>query len=200
MMKKYILLLISALCLFSACQEELIGVSSVAVDKERQDLSIGASFVLKAIISPSNADNQKIIWTVENSSVVDYVDNQDGSATIKGLKVGTSKVTARTDDGGFMSSCNVTVGVGVEKIELDKSELSLKKESPLPLRPPYSLKTLRTSPSNGVPLTFLSPLLTRMAMSRRRAMERRRFCLLVRRRFHGLLQYQGRYFCHRHQP
>ena len=127
MMKKYILLLISALCLFSACQEELIGVSSVAVDKERQDLSIGSSFVLKAIISPSNADNQKIIWTVENSSVVDYVDNQDGSATIKGLKVGTSKVTARTDDGGFMSSCNVTVGVGVEKIELDKSELSLKK-------------------------------------------------------------------------
>lgn len=126
-MKKYILLLISALCLLSACQEELIGVSSVAVDKERQDLSIGASFVLKAIISPSNADNQKIIWTVENSSVVDYVDNQDGSATIKGLKVGTSKVTARTDDGGFMSSCNVTVGVGVEKIELDKSELSLKK-------------------------------------------------------------------------
>lgn len=173
-MKKYILLLISALCLFSACQEELIGVSSVAVDKERQDLSIGASFVLKAIISPSNADNQKIIWTVENSSVVDYVDNQDGSATIKGLKVGTSKVTARTDDGGFMSSCNVTVGVGVEKIELDKSELSLKKESPLPLKPPYSRRTLRTSPSNGVPLTFLSPLLTRMAMSRRRAMERRR--------------------------
>lgn len=127
MMKKYILLLISALCLFSACQEELIGVSSVAVDKEHQDLSIGASFVLKAIISPSNADNQKIIWTVENSSVVDYVDNQDGSATVKGLQVGTSKVTARTDDGGFMSSCNVTVGVGVEKIELDKSELSLKK-------------------------------------------------------------------------
>ena len=33
MMKKYILLLISAMCLFSACQEELIGVSSVAVDK-----------------------------------------------------------------------------------------------------------------------------------------------------------------------
>lgn len=134
MMKKYILLLISALCLFYACQEELIGVSSVAVDKERQDLSIGASFVLKAIISPSNADNQKIIWTVENSSVVDYVDNQDGSATIKGLKVGTSKVTARTDDGGFMSSCNVTVGVGVEKIELDKSELSLKKGESAPLK------------------------------------------------------------------
>lgn len=127
MMKKYILLLISALCLLSACQEELIGVSSVSVDKERQDLSVGASFVLKAIISPSNADNQKIIWTVENSSVIDYVDNQDGSATVKGLQVGTSKVTARTDDGGFMSSCNVTVGVGVEKIELDKSELSLKK-------------------------------------------------------------------------
>ena len=126
-MKKYILLFIAALCLLVSCQEELVGVNSVAVDKEHQDLSIGATFVLRAIISPSNADNQKVIWTVENSSVVDYVDNQDGSATIKGLKVGTSKVTARTDDGGFMSSCNVTVGVGVEKIELDKSELSLKK-------------------------------------------------------------------------
>lgn len=126
-MKKYILLLISALCLLVSCQEELVGVNSVAVDKEHQDLSIGATFVLRAIISPSNADNQKVIWTVENSSVIDYVDNQDGSATVKGLQVGTSKVTARTDDGGFMSSCNVTVGVGVEKIELDKSELSLKK-------------------------------------------------------------------------
>lgn len=126
-MKKYILLFIAALCLLVSCQEELVGVSAVAVDKERQDLSVGTSFVLKAIISPSNADNQKIIWTVENSSVIDYVDNQDGSATVKGLQVGTSKVTARTDDGGFMSSCNVTVGVGVEKIELDKSELSLKK-------------------------------------------------------------------------
>ena len=126
-MKKYILLFIAALCLLVSCQEELVGVSSVAVDKERQDLSLGASFVLKAIISPSNADNQKVIWTVENSSVIEYVDNQDGSATIKGLQVGTSKVTARTDDGGFMSSCNVTVGVGVEKIELDKSELHLKK-------------------------------------------------------------------------
>lgn len=126
-MKKYILLFIAALCLLVSCQEELVGVNSVAVDKEHQDLSIGATFVLRAIISPSNADNQKVIWTVENSSVIDYVDNQDGSATVKGLQVGTSKVTARTDDGGFMSSSNVTVGVGVEKIELDKSELSLKK-------------------------------------------------------------------------
>lgn len=126
-MKKYILLFIAALCILVSCQEELVGVSSVAVDKEHQDLSIGATFVLRAVISPSNADNQKVIWTVENSSVIEYVDNQDGSATIKGLQVGTSKVTARTDDGGFMSSCNVTVGVGVEKIELDKSELFLKK-------------------------------------------------------------------------
>lgn len=76
-MKKYILLFIAALCLLVSCQEELVGVNSVAVDKEHQDLSIGATFVLRAIISPSNADNQKVIWTVENSSVIDYVDNQD---------------------------------------------------------------------------------------------------------------------------
>ncbi len=126
-MKKHILLLIAALCLFVSCQEEPVGVSSVAVDKENQTLSIGASFVLKAIISPSNADNQKVIWTVENSSVVDYADRQDGSVTLKGLQVGTSKVTARTDDGGFTASCYVKVGVGVEKIELDKSELRLYK-------------------------------------------------------------------------
>ena len=126
-MKKHILLLIAALCLLVSCQEEPVGVSSVAVDKENQTLSIGASFVLKAIISPSNADNQKVIWTVENSSVVDYADRQDGSVTLKGLQVGTSKVTARTDDGGFTASCYVTVGVGVEKIELDKSELRLYK-------------------------------------------------------------------------
>lgn len=126
-MKKHILLLISALLLLASCQEEPVGVTSVSVDKENQTIPIGSSFVLKAIISPSDADNQKIIWTVENSSVVDYVDNLDGSVTLKGLQVGTSKVTARTDDGGFTSSCFVTVGVSVEKIELDKSELNMTK-------------------------------------------------------------------------
>ena len=82
-MKKYILLFLSALILFASCTKDVVPVLTVTLDKQQQSLAIGQSFVLRAIISHSNAGNQKVIWIVSNSSI-SFVDNGDGTAKVSG--------------------------------------------------------------------------------------------------------------------
>lgn len=102
-------------------------VSSVTMDKGVQSIAINESCTVKAIVSPSNATNTKVLWTVENASVIEYSDLGEGSITVTGKQVGTSKVIARSDDGGYIASCEISVGKGVERIELEPAELQLKK-------------------------------------------------------------------------
>lgn len=102
-------------------------VSSVTMDKGVQSIAINESCTVKAIVSPSNATNTKVLWTVENASVIEYSDLGEGSITVTGRQVGTSKVIARSDDGGYIASCEISVGKGVERIELEPAELQLKK-------------------------------------------------------------------------
>lgn len=128
MMKKHIIsFFIAALCLFFSCEEPVVPVSSVTMDKGVQSIAINESCTVKAIVSPSNATNTKVLWTVENASVIEYSDLGDGSITVTGRQVGTSKVIARSDDGGYIASCEISVGKGVERIELEPAELQLKK-------------------------------------------------------------------------
>lgn len=126
-MKKHIIsFFIAALCLFFSCEEPVVPVSSVTMDKGVQSIAINESCTVKAIVSPSNATNTKVLWTVENASVIEYSDLGEGSITVTGRQVGTSKVIARSDDGGYIASCEISVGKGVERIELEPAELQLK--------------------------------------------------------------------------
>lgn len=128
MMKKHIIpFFIAALCLFFSCEEPVVPVSSVTMDKGVQSIAINESCTVKAIVSPSNATNTKVLWTVENASVIEYSDLGEGTITVTGKQVGTSKVIARSDDGGYIASCEISVGKGVERIELEPAELQLKK-------------------------------------------------------------------------
>ena len=128
MMKKHIIpFFVAALCLFFSCEEPVVPVSSVTMDKGVQSIAINESCTVKAIVSPSNATNTKVLWTVENASVIEYSDLGEGSITVTGRQVGTSKVIARSDDGGYIASCEISVGKGVERIELEPAELQLKK-------------------------------------------------------------------------
>ena len=125
-MKKYILLFLSALILFASCTKDVVPVLTVTLDKQQQSLAIGQSFVLRAIISPSNAGNQKVIWIVSNSSI-SLVDNGDGTAKVSGESAGTAQVIVKTDDGGVEDVCTVVVGAAVESLALDKTEIGLRK-------------------------------------------------------------------------
>lgn len=60
---------------------------------------------LNATICPSNADNQNVIWKSSNPDVASV--SQKGVVTP--LSLGTTTITATTEDGGYADSCEVSV-------------------------------------------------------------------------------------------
>ena len=121
-------LLIIGLCALTSCKkEELkpqpIHVSSVSISSESLTLTEGDSQTLTATVSPSNADNQKVIWSSSDASIASV----DGGK-VSAIKAGTATITAKSDDGGKAASCKVTVkqkSIPVESISLDKTEVSM---------------------------------------------------------------------------
>ena len=108
------------------CTEEEVGpvaVASVTLDAASMELLEGESHTLTATVSPSNADNQKIIWASSNVSVASV---KEGVVTA--LKVGNATITAKSDDGGKTATCEVVVNAKVypvESISLDRTSVDL---------------------------------------------------------------------------
>lgn len=105
--------------------DDVVSVSSIQLDKTSMTLALGISVRLKATITPSNATNQNIVWSSSNPSVA-YVSN----GLVTANKAGTAIITATTEDGGFVATCNVTVkdddnDVPVTGITFDKNNLEL---------------------------------------------------------------------------
>lgn len=79
-------------------------VTSITLSSTSLSLEMGASAKLTATVSPSNATDAAITWTVSNTSVVSY-DQSTSMLTTKGP--GTATVTAKA--GTKSASCSVTV-------------------------------------------------------------------------------------------
>ena len=92
------------------CTEEQvpIAVTSITLDSTSITLVEGENHTLTATISPSNAENQKVLWSSNTSSVASV---KDGIVTA--IKVGTATITAKSDDGGKTATCEVTVSAKV---------------------------------------------------------------------------------------
>lgn len=81
-------------------------VESVELDKNSMTVEVGATAKLTAIVCPSNATNNTVIWSSSNSAIA----RVDSDGTIYGLKRGTAIVTATANDGsGKSGSCHVDV-------------------------------------------------------------------------------------------
>ena len=83
--------------------ESTVSVTSVTLDKDRLDLTIGGTAKLTATVMPSDATDKTVTWESSDASVA-TVDN-DGN--VKALKGGTSTVTAKA--GGKSASALVDV-------------------------------------------------------------------------------------------
>lgn len=125
--KKITYLLASLLLLsLSGCAKEEVApvaVTSVTLDAASMELLEGESYTLTATISPSNADNQKIIWASSNVSVVSV---KEGVVTA--LKAGKATITAKSDDGGKTATCEITVNAKVypvENVSLNRTSVEL---------------------------------------------------------------------------
>lgn len=128
-----ILLILIVGLLMNSCQKDSgtdpkpvpdpVRVTSVTLNTTSLVLTEGDTQEIVATVSPSNADNKKILWTTSSSSVASV---QDGRVTA--VKQGKATITATTDDGGKTATCAVEVIakiVSVTGVSLDKTEIEL---------------------------------------------------------------------------
>lgn len=82
-----------------------IPVEGVSLSQTELGLNEGDSAKLTATVTPENATNKGVAWTVDNEAIVSI----DSSGYVTGIKEGTATVTATTIDGAYTASCTITV-------------------------------------------------------------------------------------------
>lgn len=106
--------------------DSVIEVTSVNLNTPTLELEIGEESQLTAIISPSNASDQIVIWGSSNVKIVSVTE----TGLVKGIAEGSATVTATA--GGKQSTCSVTVtkaAIKAESISLDRTSLEIEVES-----------------------------------------------------------------------
>lgn len=89
--------------------DPVVRVTDVSIAPTSLYLKKGASGTLAAVITPSNATDRTVYWSVTSGEDVVSVSN---TGVVKGLAEGTAEVTVRTRDGSKTARCTVTVGGG----------------------------------------------------------------------------------------
>ena len=106
--------------------EDNVPVTGVSLNKKTLTMEINETAVLNATVTPDNATNQNIIWSVDKPSVVEV----DQSGTVTAKAAGTANVTVATEDGNYKAVCTITVNaviVEAESINLNLTEKTLNK-------------------------------------------------------------------------
>lgn len=81
-----------------------VAVTGVTLDKTSGTLTAGSAITLTATVSPSNASNKTVIWTSSNESVATV-----SGGVVTAVAKGSATITAKTQDGGFEATYNLTV-------------------------------------------------------------------------------------------
>lgn len=97
-----------------------IPVAGITID-ESLTIDENETGKINATISPANATNKTITWSSENGNIVN-VDSSTGVVTA--VSIGTTTITATTQDGNYTDTCRVTVKAEVIPTEFKISYLN----------------------------------------------------------------------------
>ncbi len=84
---------------------EAVPVTGIQISEENLLLDVGDTAILKAAVSPSDAENQNVIWSSSNKAAATV----DQNGLVTGIAAGTAQISAMTEDGGFTADCMVIV-------------------------------------------------------------------------------------------
>ncbi len=106
---------------------EPVAVTGVSLNKTSTTIDVGASETLTATVAPSNATNQNVSWSSNNTAVATV-----NNGLVTGVTAGTATITVTTEDGSKTATCVVTVTtpssdpVAVTGVSLNKASTSIK--------------------------------------------------------------------------
>ena len=74
-----------------------VAVTGVSLNSNNAAITVGATYQLVANVSPSDATDKSVNWSLSNNSVISV----DQNGLVKAIGIGVSSVTVTTNDGGF---------------------------------------------------------------------------------------------------
>ena len=83
-------------------------VTGIKINKTSIELNIGEKGKLETTITPSNATNKSIKCSSSNEKIA-TVKNKNGVITVTAKAEGTATITVKTNDGGKIANCKITV-------------------------------------------------------------------------------------------
>ena len=98
-----------------------IPVTGVTVNNSSVTLSVTQTIQITASIVPSNATNQNVQWTTNNSGVATVT-----NGLITAVSVGSAIITVTTTDGSYTATIAVTVQIGVVSVSVSPSSVTLR--------------------------------------------------------------------------
>ncbi|MGL4982563.1 MAG: Ig-like domain-containing protein, partial [Treponemataceae bacterium] len=101
-----------------------VDVTGIRLNKSITYVLVDEGERLGAIFTPSDATNQNVTWSSSN----EFIAKVDQGGFIEGLREGEVTITARTQDGNYADTCEVTVSskrVGVTGLLLNKGRTQM---------------------------------------------------------------------------
>ncbi len=99
----------------------LVGVTGVSITPETLSLTKGETKTITVNVQPPGAAIRTVTW----SSSAPAVATVDQNGTVRGVEGGTALLTATTTDGGFTSTCQVTVVVPVTGVTITTDSITI---------------------------------------------------------------------------
>lgn len=91
--------------MYSSDSSTIKHVTSIKINSQNLNLTVGQSSTLKATILPENADNKNISWYSSD----DKIALVDSAGNLKAISEGNVVITAKSEDGNLIDLCKVTV-------------------------------------------------------------------------------------------
>ncbi len=107
-------------------QDSINPITGVTLNKTATNISVGQSEQLTATISPANASNKNIVWSISSQSASNVATvSQDGTVTANNLGTAVIRAASQADPSKY-AECTVTVAsVQVTGVSLNKTTLTL---------------------------------------------------------------------------
>lgn len=101
-----------------------VAVTGISLKDKVKTLAVGKSYTLGTTLTPSGISNSNVTWSTADPGIATV----SAYGSVKGVAPGKTRITVKTEDGGFADSCEVTVvdTIHVTGISLGKSEIWLK--------------------------------------------------------------------------